>query len=56
MNPFDNKLSGQDYEAMDSGKEIYEGIQIPQELKQVVNSAIHSVDKKSLLKKAVIRP
>lgn len=52
MNPFDNKLSGQDYEAMDSGKEIYEGIQIPQELKQVVNSAIHSVDKKSLLKKS----
>ena len=38
-------------ESMNSGKEIYDRIEIPNELKDVVNRAIQSVDKENILKK-----
>lgn len=41
-----------DYEKMQPGKEIYDGIKVPQELEQTVNDAIASVDKKEVLKQA----
>ena len=39
-----------DLETMASGKEIYDRIQIPEELADVVSRSIRSVDKRKLLK------
>ena len=41
-----------DLETMASGKEIYDRIQIPEELADVVSRSIRSVDKRKLLKRS----
>lgn len=38
-------------DSMNAGKEIYDRIQIPDELNEVVNRAVQSVDKKKIIKK-----
>ena len=48
MKNHENKF---EQESMNSGKEIYDRIEIPNELNDVVNRAIQSVDKKKIVKK-----